>query len=249
MLMSAVLKMSGQLTFEGIDSVTSLPASADGQKLLDLLDGPRIVRYGPALVRASLSARQAREMGLLTSGTYGRPGSTSLRSAVLQSSLVSRLTQQLSTAGSTLFSLTWKELVTPSRRSLSLLRALALRTGDTGFGSWPTPMAGTPAQKGYNEAGNNDGSRKTVALLAPWSNTESEQERFSRLAREQRKTSGFWTDADWIPCCDGKWRPIQPGVFPLVNGLPSRLEQLRGFGNAIVPQVAAQFIKAYATCS
>jgi hypothetical protein len=29
---------------------------------------------------------------------------------------------------------------------------------------WPTPMAGTPAQKGYNEAGNTDSSRKTVAL-------------------------------------------------------------------------------------
>jgi hypothetical protein len=29
---------------------------------------------------------------------------------------------------------------------------------------WPTPMAGTPAQKGYNEAGNTDSSRRTVAL-------------------------------------------------------------------------------------
>jgi hypothetical protein len=32
---------------------------------------------------------------------------------------------------------------------------------------WPTPMAGTPAQKGYNAAGNNDSSRKTVEL-ASW---------------------------------------------------------------------------------
>lgn len=32
---------------------------------------------------------------------------------------------------------------------------------------WPTPMAGTPAQNGYNAAGNNDSSRKTVAL-ASW---------------------------------------------------------------------------------
>jgi hypothetical protein len=31
---------------------------------------------------------------------------------------------------------------------------------------WPTPMAGTPAQNGNNEAGNNDSSRKTVALAA-----------------------------------------------------------------------------------
>ncbi len=32
---------------------------------------------------------------------------------------------------------------------------------------WPTPMAGTPAQKGYNAAGNTDSSRKTVEL-ATW---------------------------------------------------------------------------------
>lgn len=33
--------------------------------------------------------------------------------------------------------------------------------------AWPTPMAGTPAQRGYNEAGNTDSARKTVAL-AGW---------------------------------------------------------------------------------
>ena len=30
---------------------------------------------------------------------------------------------------------------------------------------WPTPMAGTPAQNGNNEAGNNDSSRKTVSYV------------------------------------------------------------------------------------
>jgi hypothetical protein len=32
--------------------------------------------------------------------------------------------------------------------------------------SWPTPMAQTPATEDYNEAGNSDSSRKTVALAA-----------------------------------------------------------------------------------
>ena len=32
--------------------------------------------------------------------------------------------------------------------------------------SWPTPMAGTPAQNGNNPAGNNDSSRRTVELVA-----------------------------------------------------------------------------------
>jgi hypothetical protein len=36
---------------------------------------------------------------------------------------------------------------------------------------WPTPMAGTPAQNGNNEAGNNDSSRKTAALVN-WTTTE-----------------------------------------------------------------------------
>jgi len=33
------------------------------------------------------------------------------------------------------------------------------------FAGWPTPMAGMPAQKGYNAAGNNDSSRRTVELV------------------------------------------------------------------------------------
>jgi hypothetical protein len=35
----------------------------------------------------------------------------------------------------------------------------------TALSGWPTPMAGTPAQKGYNAAGNNDSSRRTVELV------------------------------------------------------------------------------------
>ena len=67
-------------------------------------------------------------------------------------------------------------------------------------------------------------------------------------------THGFWADADWLPCTDGKARPTQPGLFPLVDGLPiavdglgpiSRVGTLRGAGNAIVPQAAAAFIRAY----
>ena len=42
-------------------------------------------------------------------------------------------------------------------------------------GPWPSPMAGTPAQKGYNEAGNTDSSRRTVALVTGWA-TPAHQE-------------------------------------------------------------------------
>ena len=30
--------------------------------------------------------------------------------------------------------------------------------------------------------------------------------------------AGFWRDADWLLCRDGRWRPVEPGTFPLVDG-------------------------------
>jgi DNA (cytosine-5)-methyltransferase 1 len=55
----------------------------------------------------------------------------------------------------------------------------------------------------------------------------------------------FWADANWVRCPDGKKRALKPGVRPLVDGVPSYMGQLRGAGNAIVPQQAAEFIQAY----
>lgn len=55
----------------------------------------------------------------------------------------------------------------------------------------------------------------------------------------------FWSGADWLGCRDGKFRPVEPGTQPLAHGLPARVGRLRGYGNAIVPQVAAAFIKEF----
>jgi DNA (cytosine-5)-methyltransferase 1 len=57
-------------------------------------------------------------------------------------------------------------------------------------------------------------------------------------------TTNFWTAIDWIPCRDGKSRPVEPGTFPLAHGIPGRVGRLRAYGNAIVPQVAATFVRA-----
>lgn len=57
-------------------------------------------------------------------------------------------------------------------------------------------------------------------------------------------TNGFWGTADWLCCRNGKWRPVEPGTFPLAHGIPSRVGRLRAYGNAIVPQAAAEFIYA-----
>jgi len=62
----------------------------------------------------------------------------------------------------------------------------------------------------------------------------------------QRTNSGFF-DSRFIYCRDGKARPAptEPALFPLADGVSNRVGILRGAGNAIVPQVAAEVIKAF----
>ena len=81
---------------------------------------------------------------------------------------------------------------------------------------------------------------------------------------------GGWDNVDWLFCRDEKWRPVKSSVQRLADGLPGgvvpcgdfvpasyplaqstkaarRVMRLRGYGNAIVPQAAALFIKAFDT--
>jgi DNA (cytosine-5)-methyltransferase 1 len=82
-----------------------------------------------------------------------------------------------------------------------------------------------------------------------------------------------WDDLTWLPCTDGKQRPtgmlvypegeqvgipgctwepreangqrtVESIIQPLAHGIPARVAKLRAAGNAIVPQVAAEFIRA-----
>jgi len=58
-------------------------------------------------------------------------------------------------------------------------------------------------------------------------------------------TNGYWRAADWIWCRDKKWRPVEPGSAPLVDGSSARMVRLRGYGNAIVAPQAQAFIESY----
>ncbi|WP_335671909.1 DNA cytosine methyltransferase [Parasaccharibacter apium] len=60
-----------------------------------------------------------------------------------------------------------------------------------------------------------------------------------------RQDNQPWGNPDWLGCRDGKLRPVEPGSFPLADGIPARVGRLRAYGNAVVPQVAAAFIEAF----
>lgn len=152
-------------TCEDSTSAISSPESADGLSRFAAPAGQMIDLFGPVPVRANLSPRQAKELGLMTSGTSGRPSSGSSKSVALQSSLESKLRAKTQILGSTLYKMTWKPWTMPSGRLRSRLRASVLRTSETELIGWLTPTAAT-AGKGRGSSAGND--LRNQVKLAGW---------------------------------------------------------------------------------
>lgn len=162
-------------TSEDTTSVISSPESASGRMPFGAPAGPMIDLFGPVPVRANLSPRQAKDLDLRTSGTYGLRGTGSSASAALQSSLENRLRARLSTLGSTLYTLTWKRWATPMGVSRFRLRASVPRTSVTEPSGWPTPTTtdfkGAPSKPYSERGGGKKGMRLDAAAhywLASW---------------------------------------------------------------------------------
>lgn len=131
--------MSYQLTFADILNITSSPELADGVTPSDLPDGLTKNQSGQEVARANLSARRAKEKGLLMTGIAGPTSVGSFASIALQQSLASKLPQKLEGLGSTAFDLTWKKWDTPPLVPIYALRASAHHTPDKGSIGLPTP--------------------------------------------------------------------------------------------------------------
>lgn len=162
-------KISPPTSCEASPSATSSPASPSGRSLYDLLAGPIADQSGQVHARASLSARQVKALGSLTSGTFGPPSTISSPSAVLQSSLGSRLQARTRTLGSSLYTLTWKPWIMPSGLSRLRQRVSARRTPESALTGWPTPRAnegvGGPQIPQNRQGGM---ALKSAVLLAGW---------------------------------------------------------------------------------
>ncbi len=203
-------------------NVTSLPASGAGASHSNSPTGQSIAKSGPAHVLANLSARQVKELGLLTSGTCGPHSSTSLSSADLQQSLASKLQAATASTGSTLYALIWKVRPTPLGRPICALRASVRRTSASGSTGWPTPTAAL-ADKGVRtfeggllEAMRNHGpDLAAAACLAGWPTpraSENVQTNIDQIA----ETGSSWlgqnrgaTVSTMARMCDKVGQPIR----------------------------------------
>ena len=142
--MSVQLSMFSPPTLPDTDKCIASPDSAAGPTRSGSPDGLMIDPSGPEAAPASRSARPGKAAAPMIRATFGLRGSGSSASASLQSSLVSKLQQQLPTDGSILWRMTWKVKATPSGRCVSRLQASARGISESGYGSWPSPSAQEP---------------------------------------------------------------------------------------------------------
>lgn len=123
-----------------------------------------------------------------------------------------------------------------------------VRESDAGAG-----LQGAARRRGtFDRVGNADGGRRERGQVV---RPGEPYVAGSRMSGEP------WASAEWVQCSDGKARPTEPGAFPLSYGPPVSVERLctgkektvaqsrpgmiRGYGNAIVPQIAAVFIRSF----
>lgn len=168
---SPTFERSHRTMSEDSASTPSL-ALASGTTRFGSPDGQQNFPFGPGAAPASHSALPVESAAQTTSATSGPSGSGSSASVVLSRSLESRLRVLLDSRGSMLFRLTWKERVTPSGRRICALRASVLRTSDSAYSSWVSPIQNDSTLSEYAYSRGDHG--KIVlklpgqALLASW---------------------------------------------------------------------------------
>ena len=160
--------MSDQMRLWDFDSGISSPESPAGASPLTLPDGRATGKSSRAPAHASHSQSPERAKASATNAIFGRNSIGSSASFNLNSRLENRLRDAPGLNGSIEFTTTLKHAVTPLGRRFYRLALSARRIDANGCFGWPTPMAGTPARNGNNEAGNNDFSRKVVEIALPW---------------------------------------------------------------------------------
>jgi hypothetical protein len=244
--------MSNHPTSKDLPSVISSPESEDGAEHLSLQDGAQSDLFGQEAHRANLFQMQVvgRE-NRTPNDISGRSSSISLRSADLQQSLGSKLasairfgwlddlqtdleTEDYAAAAVVLPS---GGIGAPHKRERLFFVADSLSQGLQGHGQSGQEQVSQERQR--KERHSAEGGLRHSSV--------GDSKCFNDFPCEYGAASCFWDNSTIIHCRDGKYRPIptEPALFPLANGLSNRVGILRGAGNAIVPQAAAEIIKAF----
>lgn len=132
---------------------------------------------------------------------------------------------------------------------------IAKRASDQSRGSSGVSLSGLVNADSHGRTPREPAATANGHGLSSGSNgSASGLEHATRNGREQRRSKserrlfvsgcGPWDTCDILPFRDGKFRRVEAGTFPLANGVPDRVGLLRGYGNAIIPLLAAEFIKA-----
>ena len=100
------------------------------------------------------------------------------------------------------------------------------------------------AQRGIAVAGPSQGGMADTMFDRTRRRNNADTQRVQRALQVKGRNCGYWDDSEYITGYDGKARRVKPGLRLLAHGFPLRNDLLRGFGNAIVPQVAAKIMQA-----
>lgn len=213
-------------------NATFSPGSEGGRSLSGNQDGPTTGRSGQAPALASLTAAQAKERGLLTSGTYGLLSIGSSSSTSLQSFLENRLQKRTQSLGSTLYKLTWKPWTTPLGPSRFRLQAWGRPISETDCTGWPTPKEGKSNGRGNpnrRSQGRIEDVVQTIALIGPGTLGSA-----AAMASDVRLNPEF---SRWLMGFPAQWTQTQPTETPLSSPPPERsLKRISTIRWQVMPQ-------------
>ena len=124
-----------------------------------------------------------------------------------------------------------------------------VREGDSLQGSSGRPSQHGDAQPVHMADANNCGSftqsnRNNRKVDGTVSGKESAGHQSTICFTPRSSDNSFWSDHIWLTGSDGKSRRAKPGLPLLAHGVSNRVGRLRAYGNAIVPPLAAEVIKA-----
>lgn len=110
---------------------------------------------------------------------------------------------------------------------------------------WGEGRAGTEVRSRRDAASGAGGARNGAVGHANSLHTSAERkQRGGQLLRASGDQESYFGECEWLVDPQGKARRVKPGIRLLANGVPARTQQIRGYGNSVVPQIITEIGRA-----